>query len=257
MQRAVLAREKYQWDQSPASKSGKGYSYPFKIEDDRLARIRDHGALPSRAEQAANLIRFVGDEVSRLGEDLEELPRHIHTIIGAVSLDSARGLATELREQGVFRSGLREGRQINLSLDGWERYEAEKRGRVAGDYGFMALQFDNDELKKLVLDVVKRTVKEATGYDVVDLRDVSKAGLIDNLIVTQIRDAKFVIVDLTDDNRGAYQEREIRGRGYPLRHQSLYDGSPGGCKRGEASNVQPRRDGGKNYQEASDEYASG
>ena len=133
MQRAVLAREKYQWDQSPASKSGKGYSYPFKIEDDRLARIRDHGALPSRAEQAANLIRFVGDEVSRLGEDLEQLPRHIHTIIGAVSLDSARGLATELREQGVFRSG-----------------------------------------------VVKRTVKEATGYDVVDLRDVSKAGLIDN-----------------------------------------------------------------------------
>ena len=145
MQRAVLAHQKYQWDQSPASKSNKGYPYLFKIDDDRLAWIRDHGALPSRAEQATSLIRFVGDEFSRSGEDLEELPKHIHTIIGAVSLESACELATELREQGVFRSGLRDApdsqntqsslKQINLSLDGWERYEVEQRGRFAGNYG--------------------------------------------------------------------------------------------------------------------------
>ena len=227
VQRAVLAHQKYQWDQSPTSISDAGYPYLFKVDDDRLAWIRDHGALPSRAEQATNLIRFVGGEISHSGANLEELPKNIHTIIGTVSLESACELAAELREQGLFRSGLRDApdspnpqstlnlKQINLSLDGWERYEAEQRGRFAGNYGFMALQFDNDELKEFVRDVVKPTVKEAT--DVVDLRDVSKAGLIDNLIVTQIRDARFVIADLTDDNRGAYWEAGYaEGLGKPV-----------------------------------------
>ena len=67
------------------------------------------------------------------------------------------------------------------------------------------------------VDVVKPTVKEATGYDLVDLSDLSKAGLIDNLIVTQIRDSRFVIADLTDDNRGAYWEAGYaEGLGKPV-----------------------------------------
>ena len=219
-QRAVLTREKYLYEQSPESKSNKGYSYPFKIDDNRLARIRDYGRLPSRAEQAANLIRFVGDDVSRSGEDLGELPKNIHMIIGAVSLDSAYRLARELvnrelftSDQPTFGSAVS---SVNLTLEGWERYDAEQRGRFHGSYGFLAMQFD-DELDEFVQHVVKPTVKKATGYELVDLRDVSRAGIIDNLMVTTIRDARFVIADLTHDNRGAYWEAGYaEGLGKPV-----------------------------------------
>ena len=37
-------------------------------------------------------------------------------------------------------------RDVSLTLDGWELYEAEKRGEFNGNYGFIAMQFDNSEL---------------------------------------------------------------------------------------------------------------
>ena len=209
VQRAVLVREKYLYEQSPANKSNLARVYPFKIDHGVLARIRDHGRLPSRAEQAANLIRFVGEEVSRTGENVL-LPKNISVIIGAVNHNSSNELASELVERDIITS---QGRtpeslmsRVNLTLEGWERYEAEQHGRFQGNYGFLAMQFDDEVLDAFVRDVVKPAVKEATGYELVDLRDVSKAGLIDNLMVTTIRDSTFVIADLTHNNRGAYWE---------------------------------------------------
>ena len=95
---------------------------------------------------------------------------------------------------------------INLSLDGWEQYKAEKRGRFAGNYGFLAMQFDEPDLELFVKDVVKPAVKENIGYNLIDMRDRRKAGIIDEIMRRRIRDAKFVIVDLTHDNSGAYWE---------------------------------------------------
>ena len=106
---------------------------------------------------------------------------------------------------------------ITLSLDGWERYEAEKRGRFSGNYGFIAMKFDDTELDPFVRDVVKPIVKNDIGYDLVDMRDVAKAGIIDNIMRVQIRDAAFVIADLTHDNHGAYWEAGYaEGLGKPV-----------------------------------------
>ena len=93
----------------------------------------------------------------------------------------------------------------------------KKRGGFAGNNGFLAMEFDDATLEKFVLEVLKPTVKEATDYDLVDMRNVSKAGIIDNIMRVQIRDAKFVIVDLTHDNNGAYWEAGYaEGLGKPV-----------------------------------------
>ena len=66
-------------------------------------------------------------------------------------------------------------------------------------------------------DVVKPTVKTATGYDLIEMRDVATAGVIDNIMRTRIREAKFVIVDLTHGNQGAYWEAGYaEGLGKPV-----------------------------------------
>ena len=226
VQRAVLAREKYLFDQSSANDSDEGGTLLFNIDDDLLQRIREHGRLPGRHEQAANLIRFVGDEVSRSGQGVKKLPEDIYLVIGAVSFESAGRLALELVRRSVLTSNHSENSlldtvdtisSINLTLDGWERYEEEKRGTFEGNYGFIAMQFDDPQLDAFVRDVVKPTVKETTGCDLEDLRDVSRAGLIDNIMVTKIRDARFIVADLTHDNRGAYWEAGFaEGLGKPV-----------------------------------------
>lgn len=51
----------------------------------------------------------------------------------------------------------------------------------------------------------------------IDLRDVPQAGIIDDIMRVKIRDAKFVIADLTHENRGSYWEAGYaEGLGKPV-----------------------------------------
>lgn len=200
-------------------------SRPFLIDTYWLDNVFSNGRLPSPAQQAANIVRFIGDDVSTSGESIYQLPKAFHAIVGALNRNMAFGLLKELAERRILTigstsktpSGNRELCTINLTLDGWEQYEAEKRGNFGGNYGFMAMQFDDCNLDPFVRDVVKPTVKDALGYELVDMRDVARAGVIDNIMRAQIRDAAFVIVDLTHDNPGAYWEAGYaEGLGKPV-----------------------------------------
>ena len=168
--------------------------------------------LTSPAVQAMNLIRFIGDQVSKSGKPLYELPE-ISEKIGAPSEEFFDKLIEELYERGLIRMmdpvktmGGTTFLDVTLSLEGWEQYEAEKRGKLEGNSGFIAMQFGDPDLESFVQEVVKPAVKNEIGYDLVDMRDIGRAGIIDNIMRVQIRDAKFVIVDLTHDNHGAYWE---------------------------------------------------
>lgn len=167
----------------------------------------------SPAVQAMNLIRYIGDQISESGEPIRQLAE-ISEEIGAPSKEFFMQLVRELyknqtiqmTELGSYQSDLTPFANVNLSLDGWEQYEEEKRGGFKGNHGFLAMQFNDPDLESFVRDVVKPAVKEDIGCDLVDMRDVPEAGIIDNIMRVRIRDAKFVIADLTHGNNGAYWE---------------------------------------------------
>ena len=180
----------------------------------------------SPAMQAMNLIRYIGDQVSELGKPISSLPK-ISKEIGASSEEFLAQLVEELCEDGIIRmkkkdihdSSVTPFANVNLTLKGWKQYEAEKRGAFAGNYGFIAMQFgdDGEGLESFVREVVKPAVKEDIGCNLVDMRDVPKAGIIDNIMRVRIRDAKFVIADLTHGNNGAYWESGYaEGLGKPV-----------------------------------------
>ena len=81
----------------------------------------------------------------------------------------------------------------------------------------MAMQFNDRELDSLVDNIVKPAVKKNLGYDLVNMKDVQEAGVIDNIMSMKIRNAMFVIADLTHDNNGAYWEAGYaEGLGKPV-----------------------------------------
>ena len=176
------------------------------------------------AEQAMNLIRYIGDEVKKTGQPVGELPV-LSNIIGAQSEALAAVIVKELEERNLVNVGITTPiiggdtifMEVTLSLAGWEQYEAEQRGKHAGNYGFLAMQFDDPEHETFAKEVLKPAVETGTGFELHDQRDKSKAGIIDNLLRVNIRDARFVIVDLTHDNRGAYWEAGYaEGLGKPV-----------------------------------------
>nr|CAX84004.1 uncharacterized protein [uncultured bacterium] len=173
--------------------------------------------------QATNIIRYIGDETSKSGEQLSELPVDFHSIVGAPNRRFAARLVEQLCERKLLSLANPDGRDgvdlrhIELTLDGWERYEAEKTGKVSGKYGFIAMKFGDPILDPFVEKTVRPAVKDGIGYDLLDMRNVARAGIIDNIMRTQIRDAAFVIVDLTHDNSGAYWEAGYaEGLGKPV-----------------------------------------
>lgn len=222
------------WDLSPlqraalshsirkrSDESSKPESEPLEITSEVLDSFRSNVSLPNRAEQAMNIIQFIGDEVSRSGgEAVKQLPVGFHAIIGARDRDAAIRLTKELVKHQRLTANLSgaagidpaTGRpfssvsDIDLSLDEWNQYEAKKREGFDENYGFLAMKFDDPDLDLFVKKVVKPAVKEKIGYDLVDMRDRKKAGILDEIMRGRIRDAKFVIVDLTHDNSGAYWE---------------------------------------------------
>ncbi|MCH8111949.1 MAG: hypothetical protein IH905_08365 [Proteobacteria bacterium] len=196
-----------------------------RLDSDFLKRFeKDGGPGPSPAEQALKAIKFIGDFVSETGERLEQLPPDFYAIIGAPSPAMAVELTIELKQKGLIDGVPAKSMgtpgdllNVNLTLDGWEQYEAEKRGKVSGNYGFIAMQFEDSILDPFVEEVLKPAVKDGIGYDVLDMRNVARAGIIDNIMRSQIRDAAFVIVDLTHDNSGAYWEAGYaEGLGKPV-----------------------------------------
>ena len=203
----------------------------FVVSHEWLEHLFSEVSLPSPIIQAENLIRFVGIEVIRVGGDLAVLPENIHAIIGAPSRQIAIKLAIELKERGFLRLNpggaaakisssappISVPTEISLTLDGWQKYEDERRGRFAGNYGFLAMEFSKDTLDSIMQSKIKPAIKNDTGYELVDLRDVAQAGIIDNIMRRYIRDSAFVIADLTHDNSGAYWEAGYaEGLGKPV-----------------------------------------
>ena len=179
--------------------------------------------LPTPVEQSTNIVRYVGDRVLKEFSPVKQIPVSFPASIGAPSRAFAMAIAKELIGKGLM-TGLNAASQaapnevfnLNLTLDGWDLYEAEKRGKVAGNYGFIALKFGDPILDPFLQATIKPAIKQL-GYNLIDLRDVARAGVIDNLLRAQIRDAAFVLVDLTHDNPGAYWEAGYaEGLGKPV-----------------------------------------
>lgn len=190
---------------------------------ENLAKLK----LPSRAQQAANFIRLVGEHKLATGYDLPMwLP--VAAQIGSANMAETQNLVRELEAKSLAinrgtvklnreRGGELTASRYDLTLDGWERYEKERAGKFSGRYGFLALKCGDQTLDPFVRDVLKPAVLEALNYEVRDMRDVGRAGLIDNIMREQIRDSAFVVADLTHDNYGAYWEAGYaEGLGKPV-----------------------------------------
>ena len=198
------------------------------LTSDWMERFSVDANLPDVPMQAINVIRLIGDYLSETGEGyvFNDLVDHIR--VGTFNATLLRDLLEELESAGVLKQlsqghmPNRDGQSVSVSaygltLRGWEKYTEERQGKLAGRYGFIAMKFNEHVLDALVRSTIKPRVKAAIGYDVVDSRDKSRAGVIDNIMREQIRDAAFVLVDLTHDNSGAYWEAGYaEGLGKPV-----------------------------------------
>jgi hypothetical protein len=185
----------------------------FTVDD--CEAIIKAGVLPTPQEQADDLIRLIGNNLAGSGDTIELSFEGQGALIGAQSKPGfffiVEGLAgAELLQHagGLARN--------TLTFKGWERYEQLRRGISSGRKAFIAMEYGHEVLDVLVEKHFKPAVAE-TGFVLRRLDDDQPAGLIDDRLRVAIQSSRFVLVDLTHSNLGAYWEAGYaEGLGKPV-----------------------------------------
>lgn len=197
---------------SHAVKKGQRDEYVVEITNDFISEVSKR-ELPTVVEQVDNLVLYFGKN-SLPGKLLCFSPKTCLALLGSVdeagfnyilksSIDDFKYLLHSDSYLPQEDSLNPDDRKFLLSRSGWIRYEELRT--VQSHKAFMAMDFKNPTLDKIFNDYFIPAVKE-TGFDLERVDTNPKAGLIDDKIRVDIRNSRFVIADLTDDNRGAYWE---------------------------------------------------
>ena len=192
-------------------------NYWPEIDTKILDAILNNNYLPSPAEQADNLILWLGDNVEAPGVEVGVDPNRHKAIIGAINNNNFHFIVNSLIEDGFVLSQRNTvKRPVTLSFKGWERYRNLEKGTLDSRKAFMAMPFGNDLIDMVYKDYFKVAV-ELTGFNLFKIDEKPKAGSIDDRLRVEIRKSKFLIADLTDGNHGAYWEAGFaEGLGKPV-----------------------------------------
>jgi hypothetical protein len=200
----------------------------FRGDSERMLSTKDIDQLRLSLVKATplecvnNLLRYLG-EVWVPGQvvnvyDAPSLP----FIIGVSSLSGLDYLMEQMTNEGLLKFGNqtidRSFIEVELTFDGWKEYESLKKGLSDDRLAFMALQFNNVDLKCVIENCFRPAIKK-TGFELrlLNDRDHQRAGLIDDRLRVAIKSSRFLLVDLTDNNNGAYWEAGYgEGLGKPV-----------------------------------------
>jgi hypothetical protein len=188
--------------------------------DNWTGRFLDAQPLPTPSEQLDNLILWVGDHQPSIAEStLISIPAISAWIGASITRDSPGATIGWLLGQQTpkplieDKSGPDGLKRLRLTMAGWNRYEALKRGHIESRKAMMAMKFDR-ELKTL-LEAFRVAVSRA-GFELFTI-EAGPAGSIDDQLRVALRVSRFIIADLTHGNPGAYWESGyVEGLGRPV-----------------------------------------
>ena len=187
------------------------------VSTELVSHIIDNPRLPSPFEQGDNLVIWLGENIEAPGIEKGIDPDLHGGIVGVLNSDNFHFVVNSLIDQGLVSSNSDlVKRRVTLTFKGWERYELIKKGELSSRKAFMAMPFGDPLLDRVFIDCFKPAV-ERTGFELLRLDEVPKAGLIDDRLRVEILTSKFLIAELTRGNQGAYWEAGFaEGLGKPV-----------------------------------------
>jgi hypothetical protein len=189
----------------------------------RAIKIADQVWFPSLVDQYENLLRLLAATVDGPGAKIELRSDVDQYCVGCRSPFHIGAILERMRSDGLidFQHIQALGRQsdeyvIEITFDGWLAYEELDRGGTKGKLAFMAMPFNQPDLEEEWLPRLRSAVAE-TGFTLRRVDDVPTPGLIDVRMRLEIKQARFLIVELTHANNGAYWEAGYaEGLGKPV-----------------------------------------
>jgi hypothetical protein len=190
---------------------------PFLVTTPWLASVWANENLPRPQEQADMFVEFLGT-ANRVSSDWVRChPQRLAGILGTAddpTTQDTKGLTyifDHLTAKGLIEQPTQtplstdDGAMLyRLTFDGWERFDELRHRSVDSRVAFMAMGYGDEDVDRAFAAFIGAVGQ--TGFELRRLDQKPKAGLIDLRMRVEIRSAKFLVADLTGENRGAYWE---------------------------------------------------
>lgn len=206
----------------------RGVTPPF-VDATRYDSILEATPLPDANQLRANLMLYIADQSTTPGTMIDLTYEQQLTAIGALTRETFYWVVQSLDQDGYLEVlGYMGGAHVTITYRGWGFVDELRKGVHASRKAFMAMKFGDAACDAMFASCFK-VASKACGYDLIRLDEAPTAGLIDNRLRVEILTARFVIVDLTHGNQGAYWEAGFaEGVGKPVIYtceKSVFDSS--------------------------------
>jgi len=179
-------------------------------------------SLPTASEQCNSFLLWLSEALPVSGRKTWVDGRSHRAVIGAESVEGFEMILDYLAETDLVKAPATRGTgtltryHAMLSVKGWEYVERLRREHPDSRLAFMAMEYGDTRLDRVFLQALKPAAA-ATGFDLRRLDEKPRAGLIDDRLRVEIRNARFLLADLTHENAGAYWEAGFaEGLGRPV-----------------------------------------
>lgn len=173
--------------------------------------------MPNRGRELTDrLLTYFGDHQEGMGRGVAANNAEVYAAIQLEDVADLRVAILELEEASLLRFvlGVANGRQrveqgdvppMVLTLAGWDRYEQLKKSNPDSLTAFMVMRFGDAQMDRVFREHFVPALARI-GYELHTVADKPHAGLIDYQIRLQVTASRFVVADLTHENRGVYFE---------------------------------------------------
>lgn len=175
-----------------------------------LRHAYDAYPLPTPPEQGDNLLLAICDDVKgqpgtySTSKD-DALPGLIAKV-GAVDIADIHYITGQLERMGLVDDSSAQGLvSARPTFAGWQRYRELQQQAVESRVAFMAMPFGDAQLDSVYTECYRPAVA-ATGFTLRRIDENAPTGSIINRMRVEIRRARFMVCELTEDNEDAYWE---------------------------------------------------
>lgn len=178
------------------------------------------------SEKIDKIVLFLNDQIKHVGEKTALKKEELYSALFVDRFDYSTGkrikrdeqliiaqshyMLSCLEQKGYIEQGQKDQRfdkdgllKLSLTPEGYDRIDILQKNSANGRNAFVAMQF-GDETKS-VREAIREGIKKA-GYIAIFIDEVQHNDYITPELLKYIKNSRFVVVDLTDKNNGAYFE---------------------------------------------------
>lgn len=173
----------------------------YEISDTNVGSLLGLNS-PSFTERADRLLLYVSSQTEYAGQMVDCNQKWISKT-WCINEEELKAFTKYLDEIERLKKHI-ENKKYSIIPQGWLRLEELKKVNIESNQGFVAMWFHQD-MKSIYDEIISKAILDAGYYPHrVDQREHNDK--IDDEIISQIRQSKFVIADFTGHRGGVYYE---------------------------------------------------